>query len=126
MACFLIVDDEINATAALRELLESDGHEVAAFTDSREALATLERSPFDAVVTNLEMGQMGGNALLRLIRERHPTTCVFAVTARSVRGLAGACHVFEKPLHYESITGLVERCRTPEHRGCYAKDATRR
>lgn len=123
MASFLIVDDEVNATAALRELLESDGHEVAAFTDPREALATLEGSTFDAVVTDLEMPHVRGEALVRFARERHPTTCIFAVSARPARGMVGACHVFEKPFHYQSVTKLVERCRTPEHRGCCREEA---
>ena len=121
MARFLIADDEPNAVAAVRELLETDGHEVAASTNARETLAILEQSAFDALIVDLDMLGMTGDALVRIKRVRNRTTCLFVTTARSSRRPEDACHLFGKPLDYEGITQLVARCRTPEHRGCYMK-----
>ena len=122
MACFFIADREVNAIAALRELLETDGHEVAASTDARETLAILERSAFDALVVDLDMPGMTGDALVRIKGVRNRTTCFFVTTERASRRLPeGACRVFGKPLDYEGITRAVVRCRTPEQSGCFMK-----
>ena len=116
MASFFIADGEVNAVAALRELLETDGHEVAASTDARKTLAILERSAFDAIIVDLDMPGMTGDALVRIKRARNETTCLFVTTERPSRRPEDACHLFGKPLDYVGITQAVERCRTPELR----------
>ena len=118
MARFLVVDDEINALSALRELLESDGHQVAAFSSAREASAALKASAFDVVVTDLEIPHGQGDAVVKLTRQHQPAACVFVATARRApRGLEQTCHVFEKPLDYERITRTVAACRAAEGPG---------
>jgi DNA-binding NtrC family response regulator len=120
MASFLIVNGEPHASTALCELLETDGHEVAAVADPHEAMARLERASFDAVVTDLEAPHGGGASLVRFVGERHPDTCVLVTTTRAPRKMEmkHICEVFEKPLHYESIAFVVERCRGTGRRGC--------
>ena len=118
MARFLVVDDELNALSALRELLESDGHQVAAFSSARDASAALKASAFDVVVTELEIRHGQGDAVVKLSRQHQPAACVFVATARGApRGLEQACHVFEKPLDYERITRMVAACRAHEGPG---------
>ena len=115
MARFLVVDDELNALSALRELLESDGHQVAAVSSAREASAALKASAFDVVMTDLEIPHGQGGVVVKLTREHQPAACVFVATARRApRGLEQACHVFEKPLDYERITRIVAACRADQ------------
>jgi CheY-like chemotaxis protein len=126
MARFLVVDNNPNATAALRELLQADGHEVAAFTGAAEAVDALERSSFDVVLTDLELHDSTGRAVVRLTRVRHPTACVFVTTVRRPsQGVGEACQIFEKPLDYQSVSRMVAACRGAGgpglHGGCYAK-----
>jgi DNA-binding NtrC family response regulator len=120
MASFLIVNGEPHASTALCELLETDGHEVAAVADPDEAMATLEQATFDAVLTDLEAPYGKVGSLVRFVRERHPDTCVLVTTARASGKLEReqVCQVFEKPLRYESLTLVVERCRGTGRRGC--------
>jgi DNA-binding NtrC family response regulator len=122
MARFLVVDNETNAVSALRELLEVDGHEVAAFTSAREAMAAAERSVFEAALLDLEMSETRGDRIVRLTRELHPTACIFATHDRAPRGPAEACHTFAKPLDYQTVVRTVAACRTPDgtwrHGGC--------
>ena len=80
MARFLVVDDEINALSALRELLESDGHQVAAFSNAREAFAALKASVFDVVMTDLEIPHGQGDVVVKLTRQHQPAACVFVAT----------------------------------------------
>ena len=115
MAHFLVVVDEDNARSALRELLESDGHQVAVFSCAREAAAALKASAFDVVMTDLEIPHGQGDVVVRLTRQHQPAACVFVATARRApRGFEQACHVFEKPLDYERITRMVAACRGDE------------
>jgi DNA-binding NtrC family response regulator len=119
MASFLIVNGEPHASTALCELLESDGHEVAAVADPHEAMATLERARFDAVFTDFEAPYDEGSSPVRFVKERHPDTCVLVTTARSPKmEMEHVCQVFEKPLRYENITLVVERCRGTGGHGC--------
>jgi len=126
MARFLVLDGEANTTSALRELLESDGHDVAAFDDPSEAAAALKQSTFDAVLTNLELPDRGGRSLVYLTRKHHPTACVFVTTVSGAPpALDEACHIFEKPLDYPSVTQAVSACRATggpgRHGRCYMK-----
>ena len=115
MARFLVVDDEINALSALRELLESDGHQVAAVSSALEASAALKASAFDVVMTDLEIPHGEGDAVVKLTRQYQPAACVFVATARRApRRLEQAGHVLENPLDYERITRAVAACRTDE------------
>ena len=112
VACFLVLDDEANTISALRELLESDGHDVAAFSSAGDAVAALKQSRFDAVLTALELPGPRDHSVVRLTREYHPTACVFVTTVREAPpGLGEACHVFEKPLDYRDVTQAVAACR---------------
>ena len=115
MARFLVVDDEINALSALRELLESDGHQVAAVSSARDASAALKASAFDVVMTDLEIPHGQGDVVVKLSHQLQPAACVFVATARRApRGLEQACHVFEKPLDYARVTRTVTACRADE------------
>jgi DNA-binding NtrC family response regulator len=116
MARFLVVDDDASALKALALLLAEDGHEVSSFTAGSDAVDALARAPFDAVVTDLEMPQVDGHAVVRAARERHPEACVVVMTARveeAEKALAegGACIVVDKPLDYDALARAVAECR---------------
>lgn len=126
MARFLVVDGDANAVSALDELLRLDGHEVAGFTSSVEALAALTSEAFDAVLTELDMPHVDGEHLVQTTRACHPTACVFVASARNAPAhLKDACHVFEKPLDYHGVTGAVAACRASQgpgsHGACYMR-----
>jgi CheY-like chemotaxis protein len=54
MPRFLVVDDDPATVNAMALLLRDDGHTVSPFTAGAEAVDTLMRESFDAVVTDLE------------------------------------------------------------------------
>jgi DNA-binding NtrC family response regulator len=111
MARFLVLDDEENTVAALHELLKLEGHDVAAFSSSRDALDALADAAFDVVLTDLEMPHVRGERVVQVAREHHPTACIFVMTARrNARGLSHACHVLEKPFDYLWLSQLVSEC----------------
>jgi two-component system, NtrC family, response regulator HydG len=111
----LLVDDEANARAALKQLLESDGYEVDVASDGAAALERLAELPPDIVVTDLDMPVMDGLRLLEALRERARELPVIVVTgAAEVRSAvvamrAGAVDYLTKPVDFEELGLAVER-----------------
>jgi serine phosphatase RsbU (regulator of sigma subunit) len=61
----LIVDDEVELTAALREMLAEQGYETVGFPSGRDALAALQARDFDLLLADLMMPEMDGITLLQ-------------------------------------------------------------
>jgi len=113
MARLLLADDEPGMLFALKELVESRGHEAVLARNGREALERLEG--VDAVVTDHAMPELDGSALLRAIRERDPTLPVILLTAHGSEKLAvqamkaGAYDYVAKPFDIEEMGVVLER-----------------
>src|SRR6266545_3815170 len=54
----VVIDDEVNAAAALETLLREDGYEVSSAHEARAGLALLEKTDPDVVLTDLRMPGM--------------------------------------------------------------------
>ncbi|MEP9355924.1 response regulator [Xanthobacter sp. KR7-65] len=65
----LIVDDSLTTRAMEVGLLEAAGYEVESAADGMEAWAALQRRPFDAVVSDVDMPRMDGFELTQRIRD---------------------------------------------------------
>jgi CheY-like chemotaxis protein len=78
----LIVDDEKGIREVLLSLFSVRGYAPVAVSNGREALETFGRSPFDLVITDLDMPQVDGLHLASSIKERSPNTPVLMITAR--------------------------------------------
>jgi PAS domain S-box-containing protein len=68
----LVVDDEPELAALMREMLESAGYEVATAESGAVALEMLGLARFDAIVSDLRMPDMDGAALWREVSARQP------------------------------------------------------
>lgn len=67
----LVVDDEADVRELLRDILESEGHQVVVASGGREALSLFDDRSFDGVFTDIGMPGMNGWELARAIRERN-------------------------------------------------------
>jgi two-component system, chemotaxis family, sensor kinase CheA len=67
----MVVDDALMVRELQRSILERGGYEVRTASDGAEALAKLAEQPADLVVTDLEMPNVDGFALISSIRA-HP------------------------------------------------------
>lgn len=85
-------------------LPEADAYEIISFTSAGEALAYLDRSGADVVVSDVEMPKMTGNQLLSHLRDIRPDIPFILVTAygsseKAITAIKkGAFHYFEKPI----------------------------
>ena len=68
MARILLADDDVAARDLVRRALELDGHSVHLSSDGAEAIAAFEAataSPFDLIITDVEMPGTDGIALAK-------------------------------------------------------------
>jgi two-component system NtrC family sensor kinase len=69
----LVVDDEIELAALMRDMLEAAGYEVATAESGMVALELLETARFDAIVSDLRMPDMDGASLWRAVSKSRPS-----------------------------------------------------
>ncbi|HEY8946557.1 MAG TPA: sigma-54 dependent transcriptional regulator, partial [Polyangiaceae bacterium] len=111
----LVVDDELGARTALKQLLEAHGYAADVAADGVEALERLAELPPDVVVTDLDMPRMDGMQLLAKLRELAPALPVIVATsAVEVRSAvaamrAGATDYITKPVDLEELVLSIER-----------------
>ena len=76
MIKILVVDDQNFTRQALQAILETeaDFEVVAKATSGSEAIEYLEQSPVDIAIVDLEMPEMNGLSLTKIVGERFPTT----------------------------------------------------
>lgn len=68
----VVVDDEPDARALARMVLERGGHEVHTARHPDEALQMLEQVDVDVVLADLHMPRMDGQQLARTVAQLHP------------------------------------------------------
>jgi CheY-like chemotaxis protein len=112
----LVVDDESSLRFAVRGILEHVGMDVVEAANGREALALLEASAFQLVVTDVQMPLMDGLELLRAIRQRpEPQPKVVVMSARAPERqlsealCAGAFDYLQKPFEVAGVIALARR-----------------
>ena len=66
--CVLVVDDDPDALALVREILESAGARVRMATSAREAIASIAQDAPDVLVSDLGMPGMDGYELIQQVR----------------------------------------------------------
>lgn len=117
----VILDDEPKMGKILARVLGREGHEVQSFTDPHAALAAIEASHVDMLLTDLKMPEMDGLTVLNQVRERSPGTDVVMMTAYATAETAvqamkqGAFDYLIKPFPNEELVMLV--ARVAERRG---------
>jgi NtrC-family two-component system response regulator AlgB len=113
----LVVDDEPNIRSTLMVCLESIGCEVHAAAGAREALAIVERRPFDMVFLDVRLGQADGLVLLPELLRLSPYLAVVVISAyASIESAVsaiktGALDYLPKPFTPAQIRIAVDRVR---------------
>jgi two-component system, sensor histidine kinase and response regulator len=113
----LAEDNAVNQKLAVR-LLEKYGHTVTVAGNGREALAALEREPFDVVLMDVQMPELDGYETTAIIREREQATGkhlpIIATTAHAMKGdrerclAAGMDRYVSKPVQAQDLLQAIE------------------
>jgi CheY-like chemotaxis protein len=111
----LVVEDEAAVREALVEALTRHGHVALGAADGEEALALLQREPFEAAVVDLALAGRSGLEVAQAAKRLRPGTPVIVVTAwpgrlhaAAVRA-SGVDHVLEKPVAAAQVLESLER-----------------
>ena len=114
-ARILVVDDEEIVIKSCLRILGGDDYHVEAAYDGREALRKIEENPYDVMILDVVMPNMGGLEVLRRVKETHPDMDVIMVTGRSqvdtviqARKL-GARDFLSKPFEPNELKLVVQR-----------------
>lgn len=111
----LVVDDDESLRRVTQVQLEQAGFETETAADGSEALAALQKTTFQLVITDLKMPGMSGLELLRRIRADYPEVIVVVITAYGTVESAveamrvGAYDYITKPVHPEELELVARR-----------------
>lgn len=117
----LIVDDEDSMRHMLTLILRREGYEARAVGRGSEALALLEGEPFDFILSDVIMPEMGGLDLLRAIKEKKIETTIIMMSAYGSLDTAveamklGAYDYVSKPFKPDEILLTLRKAEEREH-----------
>ena len=118
----LVIDDEPAMTEWLRIVIEAEGYEVRSALIGARGEEIFRQWRPDVVLTDLELPDTDGIALLRRLKEADEAPQVIMVgaqgsVARAVEaGQAGAFYFLEKPVSQEGLIDMIRKAvdRTQE------------
>jgi DNA-binding NtrC family response regulator len=111
----LVIDDEQVVLDSVRRVLEADGIGVETTLSSREGLAWALERPFDLVLTDIRMPEIGGMRVLRDIKRARPALPVviltgYATVSSAVQAMKlGAADYLEKPFAPDALVACLRR-----------------
>jgi DNA-binding NtrC family response regulator len=111
----LVVEDEASLRETLATFLARIGYEVATAPDGSQALAQLDDTPPDLLLSDIHLPEMDGLALLEQAKQRYPEMVVMMMTAFSSIDSAveamrrGAEDYLSKPLQLADVQMSIAR-----------------
>ena len=123
---FIVIDDDTNLLNLTSGVLRQEKHEVLSFNSAAKALETIENTPFDFIITDIQMPEMDGFMFLKKLQTSekgvYKNQPVIALTGRtdleaSVYTEAGFTTVIKKPYSpkvlIETIQSILADDRLP-------------
>ncbi len=112
----LVVEDHHDSRVMLQRLLEREGHVVLLAHSVETALEVAKSSPFDIVISDIDLPDGDGCELMRLLRE---TTGAPAIAVSGHVGeehkrrtsASGVCVHLCKPIRFDELLTALEDCR---------------
>lgn len=114
-AHILVVDDAPTVAVSVGRLLQDQGFQVTAATEAKQALALLEETQIDLIVSDMKMPSMDGQQFWQAVREYDPDLAdriIFATGDSSAQRAQSfleecGCACIEKPFQAEELLRLI-------------------
>lgn len=114
----LLVEDERNIRVLVGSILRRKGYETVEAQNGLEALQLLRESGhFNLVITDLQMPELGGVALLKELRSSYPTLPVVVISAYTAtdwakEAVGQAVVALPKPFSHAQLVSAVDQVIT--------------
>jgi len=111
----LVIEDDANLAAGLRQVLEDEGFHVAHVSRGDEGLRRASADNFEAILTDLRLPGIGGLDLVRQLHEAQPHLPIILMTAHGTIETAieatkrGAYDYLQKPFEMPELLGLLNK-----------------
>jgi len=111
----LVVDDDPIIRDSLSEFLKLEGYQCQGAGSFHEALKELEKQPYNLIITDVNMPEVDGFELLRVVKKRYPEIVAIVITGYGTIESAveaikmGAYDYLTKPIVDDEIRLLVKR-----------------
>src|SRR5208337_892026 len=111
----LVVDDDLAALDLVKALVEPLGYAVLALADSRQAAECVNEQKFDGIFVDVQMPNLDGFALTKIIRASRSNSGVPIVMITALEDVetmrqgykAGVTFFLTKPFNPEKLRGLL-------------------
>lgn len=113
----LLIDDEEEFLGALSERMEIRGMNVSTASNAEAAVAALDNDDYDAIVLDLQMPDMNGIELLKVIKKSRPEMQVILLSGKATLEAGveamklGAMDFMEKPADIESLAERIKKAQ---------------
>jgi two-component system response regulator HydG len=110
----LIVDDDIEMTETLSDILKDLGHHVEVANDGLKAIEKIKAQTFDVILMDIKMPGINGVETYKRIKNIRPEATVMMMTAYSVEDLVaealkeGAYGIMYKPIDITKVVEFIE------------------
>ncbi len=117
MPCILVIDDDLQVRAFLREALRQAGYEVLDACNGSEGLRLHDQRPVDLVITDILMPEQEGLETIRHLRRHDSPPPIIAISGGmkkagidvlEMASRLGANKVLEKPIELSTLLQTVE------------------
>ncbi|MGA3308667.1 MAG: sigma-54 dependent transcriptional regulator [Xanthobacteraceae bacterium] len=111
----LIVDDEEIVIRSCVRILDGNDFQIETAHDGHEALRKVEDNPYDVMILDIMMPNLGGLEVLRRVKEAHPDMDVIMITGLSQIDTAvqamklGAFDYIPKPFEPDELRLVLQR-----------------
>ncbi|HLG03431.1 MAG TPA: sigma-54 dependent transcriptional regulator [Bacteroidia bacterium] len=111
----LVIDDDMDICNLLERFLSKNGFAVKTAYSATTALPLIKEDTFDVVLSDFRLGNVDGKEILKMVKEKDPTTQVIIITGYSDVKIAvdviklGAFDYITKPLLPDEILMLLKK-----------------
>ena len=109
----LIIDDNTDFVESIAEILQLENYKTDVAHNGREALKKIWLTPYDLILLDINMPEMGGKEFVELLNKKHYAVPIIVISGMDLNEIKnyfyeqGAISFLKKPFKQETLLSLV-------------------